>query len=584
MVRINTLAVLGSAIVGVASAGGAGSKEEYASGAVHAHIMGLKMAQWDAELASGQMESAQYPELGYTPCIDGFAAAIPGDKNNTFQCNNIDLYHFLSHADLGSWGGRGSSSWGWTSADGREFVAIGQFDGTAFAEITSEGKLSYLGRLPQYGRLGSNWREIRVVNDLLVVGSEAIEHGVQFFDMKKILDLDPADPKNFTQAELTGHWDELPVGRTHNIVVNQELNYAIAAGSVGGNETIRVRDNLPCRGGLIFLDISDPTNVTSPGCAAGDGYVHDAECVVYRGPDERYYGRDICYAYNEDSFTIYDVTNKEGNNTKIISISDYPGVEYAHQGAVNNLTRQEYIFINDEFDERDAKVNGSTMGQGLPTTHIFDVRDLENPVYTGNFAGRKRSIDHNHYVVDGYLYQSNYGNGLNVFDVRNIAEDPSGGNVCEAGYFDIYPEDDELPGGGVVAFLGSWSSYAYFKSGFIFVHTIERGSFVVKMTSKECPKPAKCSADNCMRALRAEHIPGRLQESKNFCGNFTIRQNDDEGLLPTYAAKACPSNHNGDPIERVSSACACIPTNPVPELPRTTTRPPVPTVLPPRKD
>lgn len=61
-----------------------------------------------------------------------------------------------------------------------------------------------------------------------------------------------------------------PVGRTHNIVVNHELNYAIAVGSVGGNETVRVRDpDLPCRGGLIFLDISDPTNVTSPGCAAG---------------------------------------------------------------------------------------------------------------------------------------------------------------------------------------------------------------------------------------------------------------------------------------------------------------------------
>lgn len=45
MVRINTLAVLGSAMVGVTSAAGAGSKEEYASGAVHAHIMGLKMVR-----------------------------------------------------------------------------------------------------------------------------------------------------------------------------------------------------------------------------------------------------------------------------------------------------------------------------------------------------------------------------------------------------------------------------------------------------------------------------------------------------------------------------------------------------------
>lgn len=47
---------------------------------------------------------------------------------------------------------------GWTSKDGREFVAIGQQDGAAFAEITKEGKLSYLGRLPQYST-PSTWYE-----------------------------------------------------------------------------------------------------------------------------------------------------------------------------------------------------------------------------------------------------------------------------------------------------------------------------------------------------------------------------------------------------------------------------------------
>ncbi|KEY74965.1 hypothetical protein S7711_01314 [Stachybotrys chartarum IBT 7711] len=573
MVRI-TSAVLGSALVGMSSAAGAGSKEQYASGEVHASIMKIKMDQWQEEMDAGLMESSRYPELGYTPCVNGFAAAIPGDPSNTFRCNNIDLYHFLSHEALGSWGGRGSSSWGWTSEDGREFVAIGQYDGTAFAEITSEGKLSYLGRLPQYDPIGSNWREIRIVNDIAVIGSEAIHHGVQFFDMKKILDLDPANPTNFTQADLTGHWDELPMGRTHNIVVNQELNYAIAAGSVGGNATIRVRGDLPCRGGLIFLDISDPTNVTSPGCAAGDGYVHDAECLVYRGPDERYYGRDICYGYNEDTLTIYDVTNKTGNQTTIISITDYPGAQYVHQGVVNNETWQEYIFIDDEFDERDARVGPMT--QGLPTTHIMDIRDLENPVYSGYYAGKTRSIDHNQYVVGDYLYQSNYGNGLNVLDISTVTSDPTGSGICEAGFFDIYPEDDDLPGGGTVAFLGSWSSYAKFASGFIFVHTIERGSFVVKMTSKECPTPATCSANNCMRALRASHIPGRLEESIEFCGDYTRRQNNNTELVPTYAINAC----GGDTVSRVSSACACIPTPVVPDLPRTTTRPPVPTVLP----
>ncbi|KAF1842957.1 uncharacterized protein K460DRAFT_136923 [Cucurbitaria berberidis CBS 394.84] len=579
MVHMHSLAVLCAAIVGMSRAAALGSAQEYADGSVHARIMGMKMAQWDAELASGQMDSSKYPELGYAPCENGFAAAIRGDSNNTFKCNNIDLYHFLSHADLGSNKARGSSSWGWTSKDGREFVAIGQFDGTAFAEISSEGKLVYLGRLPQYDRIGSNWREIRVVGDYAIIGSEAINSGVQIFDLKKLLDLDPKKPTNFTQDDLTGHWNELPVGRTHNIVVNEELNYAIAVGSVGGNETIRVRGDLPCRGGLIFINITDPANPTSPGCAAGDGYVHDAQCLVYRGPDTRYQGRDICYAYNEDTLTIYDVTNKVGNVTNIISITSYPGAEYVHQGVVNNETWQEYIFLDDEFDERDARVGPMT--QGLPTTHIFDIRDLENPFYSGNYEGKRRAIDHNQYITDGYSYQSNYGAGLTVLDIRSITEDPSGNSICEAGFFDIYPEDDDKEGGGTVAFLGSWSSYANFKSGFIFVHTIERGSFVVKMTSKECPKPAVCEADSCLRSLRTANVKGRLEESQAFCGNFTVRQVDDQRAIPDYARAGCVGNST-DVIARVSSACACVPTRAVPELPRTTSRPPVPTVLPPK--
>ncbi|KLU85098.1 hypothetical protein MAPG_04130 [Magnaporthiopsis poae ATCC 64411] len=564
MVRATTVTALWSALAGLGGAAGAGSKEEYASGAVHERIMGIKMAcflwtasptalrfrvhtlltrlqlqaQWAKEAAAGQMDSARYPELGFTRCIDGFAAAIPGDANNTFRCRNIDLYHFLSHADLGSkHAGQGSSSWGWTAQNGREFVAIGQYDGTAFAEISKEGKLIYLGRLPQYDSIGSNWREIRVLRDHAVIGSEAIKHGVQIFDMKKLLDLDPANPTTFTQADLTGHWDGLPVGRTHNIVVNQELNYAIACGSVGGNETVRVRGDLPCRGGLIFLDMSDPSNPTSPGCAAGDGYVHDAQCLVYRGPDLRYQGRDICYGYNEDTLTIYDVTNKVGNVTNIISITTFPGAEYVHQGAVNDVNNQEYLFLDDEFDERDAKVGPMT--KGLPTTHIFDIRDLENPHYSGKYVGKTRSIDHNQYVFGGYLYQSNYGNGLNVLDVRSVTSDPSGAGICEAGFFDVYPEDDENEGGGTVAFLGSWSSYAGFKSGFILVHTIERGTFVVKMSSKECEKGAAvCEPNACLTSLRASSVEGRLEESIKFCDRFLRRKVTDEGAVPEWAILA----------------------------------------------
>jgi hypothetical protein len=101
------------------------------------------------------------------------------------KCEQIDLHSFKSHADLGSPNGEGASSWGWTSKNGREFVAIAQSDGAAFAEITETGALLYLGRLP-HNSVPSLWREIRGYKNYMIIGSEAVGHGIQIFDMRKV--------------------------------------------------------------------------------------------------------------------------------------------------------------------------------------------------------------------------------------------------------------------------------------------------------------------------------------------------------------------------------------------------------------
>jgi choice-of-anchor B domain-containing protein len=387
----------------------------------------------------------------------------------------MDLYSFKSHADLGSFNASGSSSWGWTSEDGREFVAIGQGDGTAFAEITSAGELVYLGRLPQHSFM-SDWREIRVLGDYMLIGSEAVAHGIQIFDMKKLLDLDPASPANFSITDdIVGHFNDLPRGRSHNVVVNAELGYAIAVGAQPRNDT--------CAAGLIYIDLTDPTNPTSPGCAGQDGYVHDAQCLVYRGPDTKYYGRDICYGYNEDTLTIYDVTDKVGLNTStIISVTSYVGASYTHQGVVLDEQWQEYLILDDELDEEEY---AGPAADRFPVTYIFDIKNLERPIQTGYYKHQHYSIDHNQYVYDGLAYQSNYGAGLTVFDVSTIPTDPTGGLVEQVAFFDIYPEDDNEENGGIIDFVGTWSHFAGFESGYIFINTIERGGFVVKMKGFE---------------------------------------------------------------------------------------------------
>ena len=237
--------------------------------------------------------------MDFVACEDGVASYVPGDAKYTFRCSNLVLDDFQTHAERGSARGRGAGSWGWASPEGREFVAVAQEDGTAFAEVTEAGKLVYLGRLPQYTTAEiSLWREIKGYKSYIVIGSEAEHHGVQIFDLSKLADVDPENPVVFSnEDDLDGFWNEgLPIGRSHNVVTNEERSYGVATGFQPRNATLRA--------GLVFFDLTDPTNPTTLGGTGEDGYVHDAQCIVYHGPDTKYEGRDICYGYNEDSLTM----------------------------------------------------------------------------------------------------------------------------------------------------------------------------------------------------------------------------------------------------------------------------------------
>ena len=99
-----------------------------------------------------------------------------------------------------------------------------------------------------------------------------------------------------------------------------------------------------------MIDLKDPANPVFAGCFSdgstgrrGTGYSHDAQCVVYRGPDADYVGHEICLGSNETALSIADVTNKEAPYS--ISIATYPNVAYAHQGWLTDDHR--YFYLND---------------------------------------------------------------------------------------------------------------------------------------------------------------------------------------------------------------------------------------------
>lgn len=92
----------------------------------------------------------------------------------------------------------------------------------------------------------------------MIIGSEAEGHGIQIFDMKKLLTVDPKNPVIFSNTgDLAGHYAGLPVGRTHNVVTNPDGNFIYAVGAVPRTDK--------CKSGIIFIDITDPAKPTSPG-------------------------------------------------------------------------------------------------------------------------------------------------------------------------------------------------------------------------------------------------------------------------------------------------------------------------------
>ncbi|KAL4900868.1 hypothetical protein BDW74DRAFT_188068 [Aspergillus multicolor] len=451
--KLSALSLLSAASLATASLHGAETME---------YLMSLKQQSRDRARAQGLFNLNRYPDQGYKKCTNGTAGE--------YSCGNVDLLSFLSHQALGSSTREGNDVWGWTSAEGREFGVVGQTDGVAFVEILEDGSLAYVGRLGSQTD-PSTWRDIKVIGDHAYIGSEAVGHGLQIFDLNKLTTTSSSKPTVFSTTEdLTAWYDGF--GSSHNIVAHEETNTIFAVGTS--------RD-LDCAGGLWMVDVSDPANPFSPGCASEDGYVHDAQCVIYKGPDEAYIGQEICFNYNEDTLTIVDITDRE--NPIQISKTPYVGASYTHQGWLVDENDHSYLLLDDELDEMDGTGEAAN---GHTTTYIFDIKDLSAPVHTGTYQSPVRSIDHNQYVVAGLSYQSNYGSGLRVVDVSSVFEDPTAAGFKQVGFFDVHPEDDAV--GGEVEFVGSWSVYPYFKSGHILLNSIERGIYSLKYTGPAAEK------------------------------------------------------------------------------------------------
>ena len=115
-------------------------------------------------------------------CVDGAASA----EGSTFECSNVDLVAYVPLEAFDA--DQLNDIWGWTDPlTGTEYALVGTTNGTAFVDLSTPQFPRLVGKLPTSNELTPVWRDIKVIRDHAYIGSEAPDHGLQIFDLKKLL-------------------------------------------------------------------------------------------------------------------------------------------------------------------------------------------------------------------------------------------------------------------------------------------------------------------------------------------------------------------------------------------------------------
>jgi len=398
--------------------------------------LGLVMALVLTALPGGLTAHAQSGPATNVKCKNGSAGEYP--------CKNIDL---VAHVPADVMGGAGIADvWGWVDPETKkEYAILGSTDGVQFLDVTKPEEPLYLGRLVGKEDGALLWQELEILNDHAYIVCDLYPCNLQIFDLTRLRN--PLLPVGVWTPDAV-----FPIPIAHAIDSNPDTNHIFLNGTgpvVAGQPTI--------------FDVSQPLAPVPVGVAADDGYTHDSLCRTYKGPDKPHKGNEICFNFNEDSVTIYDVTANPMMPQQLARAT-YENASYTHSGA---LTKDHTTLIStDEGDESDLGVNS--------TLYIWDVRKLSAPELIGTFVAKSKSIDHNIYSEQDALFHANYVNGFRILDLKKAHK----GNLKEVAYFDTLPALD------APTFDGAWAAYPYLPSGNILVGNMDGGLFIVRPEDK----------------------------------------------------------------------------------------------------
>ena len=353
----------------------------------------------------------------------------PGVNNNVTLLSHWDNYSVYSNI------------WGWTDANGREYVLIGHDQGTSVIDVTNPNSPSEITMIPgPHPTSGTIWRELKTYSHYAYIVSEHTLpnnlSGVQIVDLSYL-----PDSVHYVQSY---RWPSVTASNAHahSLSVDDQEPYLYIQGGtstfgiIGGNQ-----------GGLRILSLADPENPTSVGVLA-TRYVHDS-----------YTRNGILFASNINNNGHVDIWSLASrSNPHLITQLIYPN-GFSHNSGISD--NNNFLYTTDE-------ITGATV-KTWDISVLWDNDSSNNSFIElkSEYIGNRSQIAHNIHINGSYAYLSHYAEGVKVLDLNNPAE------PVEVGYYDTHLPPDN-------GFVGDWGVYPHFPSGTFVVSDIEAGLYVFR--------------------------------------------------------------------------------------------------------
>lgn len=318
-----------------------------------------------------------------------------------------------------------NSCWG-LMVNNREYAVVGAAAHVLFFDVTAPSTPKLVGKFE--GRSTVVPREFKSYKNRVYAVADGGKDGLMIFDLSHAED-----------TIIRTYWDTTFFHRIHTIALDTSSGRIYLHGGNAG-EGIMVLDASQNPDAPVFL-----AHKILPG-----GYVHDS-----------YVRNDTVYASSGyEGYFVFDY--KDPANPKLLAQITTGG--YNHNSWLT--LDGKYAYYAEEIP----------VGQPI---HIVDLQNLAlgELEIAGSFLDNlqepdsivKKAIPHNVYIKGDLLYNSQYEDGLLIYDISDRL------NPVLVAHYDTRPENTQYNG-----YFGNWGNYPWLPSGTIIASDMQNGLFLFR--------------------------------------------------------------------------------------------------------